>query len=140
MRWPDPKRNPEEVGVGRVLALTPKQAELARVRAGRWTAGEYMAALRRRWLEYAQHLAPGAVVWYSVALPRTKGQEWDGDSWALGEPVEAGSVLVCSCSLEVAARGECHRVAAAGALHDAGWGVILDGDAWPRAEQAELGL
>jgi len=45
------------------------------------------------------------------------------------EQVRAAYALCCSCScsLEAAARGECHRVWAAQILAEAGWRVILDG-------------
>ena len=47
------------------------------------------------------------------------------DSFGLLLP--EGAYLCCTCSIENASKGFCHRFVAAYLLKDAGWTVILDG-------------
>jgi len=51
--------------------------------------------------------------------------EWDRSLWhgPLGQ-VEDGDTLVCTCGLHA----QCHRIAGALRLHEAGWDVVLDGN------------
>jgi len=138
MRWPNAKRNPMEPGEGRVIALTPTVDELRRVQAGLHPA-DYFAGLRRRWARHADLLVPGVLIWgEDVGIWDEGGDEWDGARWRRRATVPDGAVLVCACSIAKASAGQCHRVAAGGALHDAGWSVTLDGEPWPRATQGTL--
>lgn len=91
---------------GNVPSLTPNSRDLEAVRVGAITTSEYK---RRFDLELASRLhGPGT-------LMDKRGRE-----------VNDGDTLVCACSKDAAARGECHRVWAAAALRRAGWRVILD--------------
>lgn len=108
-----------EKGVGRVSALLPSVFDLEDVKAGRMTIEHY----RRRYVAKVEletnplqnHLAPGHLLWWGGS-PETSSLVRDGDT------------LCCACSVDAAARGECHRVWAARFLFEAGWDVVLDGD------------
>ena len=101
-------------GLGSVPELVPgpeATAAVARIvadrRAGRepdWTAFRvaYTAQLR------AVDLSPGMLL------------------DATGQPVGADATLICTCSLEDARAGRCHRVIAADWLDRAGWEVYCD--------------
>lgn len=100
-----------EHGDGRVAAFVPDARDLAAVRAGTIDVAEY----RRRCeaLFQRERHWPGMLV---------------ADDQSLGmDEVRDGDTLLCACSREAAARGECHRVWAAAALARAGWRVVLDG-------------
>jgi hypothetical protein len=101
-----------EHGAGRVPACTPLLGWLQSLRAGTMDLAGYRERIRLRLAEHA--LAPGPLVGVI-----------EGDY----RPVESGDTLLCACSREAAARGECHRVWVAEALAAAGWEVVLDG-AW----------
>jgi hypothetical protein len=107
-----------EHGDGRVEALTPRIGDLDAVMRGWITPDEY----RARYVTNCPPLpalAPGRL---STQANLVAGQPIGG-----GPLVEDGDTLCCSCSRAAAARGECHRVWAAGLLAEAGWRVILDG-------------
>jgi hypothetical protein len=103
-----------EHGEGRVPACTPLVGWLDGVKSGRLTMDQYRGLI---WTRLSEHrLAPGEL----IAIV-------EGDH----RPVADGDVLLCACSREAAARGECHRVWAAEALARAGWRVVLDGKELP---------
>ena len=106
-----------EKGEGYVRHLRPHEADLEAARNGSISAAEYerryLAGLRLVWRD----LRPGHMAWLSTRLAGPVGLA----------PVCDGDTLCCACSREAAARGECHRVWAARALHAVGWCVVLDG-------------
>jgi hypothetical protein len=104
-----------EHGEGRVPDCIPALADLLDYQSGAIDVREY----RRRFEEDIAfaNLRPGALTFRNT--PWTPGSV---------EPmVLYGDTLLCACSREAAAKGECHRVWAADALVRAGWRVILDG-------------
>jgi hypothetical protein len=99
-----------EHGDGRVPALIPRAEDLEAVRGGRIDVAEYR---RRFQTGLSPNLAPGLLVGLNRGVLLT---------------VADGDTLLCACSREAAARGECHRVWSAAFLHRAGWRVVLDGE------------
>lgn len=134
MRVPRPAYG--EAGEGRVLSLTPTMQLLQDVRDARQTAGgpEEEAAA---WARYETGLL---ALWRPALLPpgrltycrpatRLEGnaRRWDGNVWTPVGPVPEGATLICSCGVEAARAGRCHRVVAARLLAEYGWRVVLDG-------------
>lgn len=107
-----------ELFEGPVVSLAPHRDDLDRVRRGSIDLAEYRErydyAVRRQLV--AGLLAPGQLTCPGPFHGKT--------------PVVAdGDTLVCACSKAAAAEGRCHRVWAARWLHEAGWRVVLDGQA-----------
>ena len=77
----------------------------------------YKAALETRWTEQAARglFDPG----------RLSAVRWRDE--ATLHPLQGGETLCCSCAVEEANAGRCHRAWAAPFLVRAGWRVILDG-------------
>lgn len=108
-----------EHGVGRVPALIPRRPDLLAVRAGEITHEEYARRCREHFGRTPADLTPGGTGAFGYpGLWTTAGG---------GSAVADGDTLLCACSREAAARGECHRVVAAQLLAAAGWRVVLDG-------------
>lgn len=103
-----------EHGDGFVAALRPRRSDLADARTGRMDLDEYRRRFRWGLAQRAEAgaLAPGHLEWGSSGAVRH---------------VSDGDTLCCACSRAEAAKGRCHRVWAAEALHEAGWRVVLDG-------------
>lgn len=105
-----PRARYGEAGEGVCTALVPPLEWVKAALAGDLPLAEY----RVRYLELLEPirglLAPGLL----AAGPD-------------GEVVSGGDTLICACSRERAARGECHRVWAAWVLAAEGWRVMLDG-------------
>lgn len=107
-----------EHGDGMVINLTPDKGDLDAVRQGFMSFRQYRTACLTLW-----------------------GYQDDEDLWAFGPgelhaftgegdeeaPVADGDTMLCACSRDAAAHGECHRVFAAELLRRAGWRVVLDG-------------
>ena len=103
-----------EHGDGEVGALVPNPSDLAAVRAGQMSAGEY----RDRYLE-ADRFCVDRVA--AALRPGTLER-----SFGMGLVLH-GATLCCGCSREAAAEGKCHRAWAAQLLKQAGWRCVLDG-------------
>jgi len=106
-----PRAHYGELGSGQVSALVPDLDMVQRAKAGTMPTEDYRAAYVAG-LDVAG-LAHGALL------------------GTYARPIEDGDTLVCACSRAKAAKGECHRVWAAEALREAGWSVVLDGEALP---------
>ena len=99
---------------GNVPAITPTMSWLAAVRRHACTVERYREKCEQKFADSLQSgiLAPGRLLVRSFACPVL---------------VRDGDTLVCACSREAAARGDCHRAWAAPFLARAGWRVVLDG-------------
>ena len=113
-----PRARYGESGEGVVRALVPYLGDLRAAQAGEISAQEY----RRRFVDGVvgrvgtTNLMPGLMV------------AWLRDPNEIAPAFVAdGDTLICACSRDAAARGECHRVWAAELLAEAGWRVVLDG-------------
>lgn len=93
-----------EHGDGNVRSLTPDHKMLLAVKAGHVSVRAY----RDDFIRGARAYPPGVLKAGAVT-------------------VEDGDTLLCSCSREKAAAGECHRVWSAELLRRSGWRVVLDG-------------
>lgn len=125
MVWPGKYVRPD----GHVFLLIPTMdqeiADLATlIRARRAKAptppdvlARYRGSLEARW---AQYLDAGILAPWRFTFVRRRGD-------ALAIPVPDGASLLCGCSANHAAIGECHRAWATPFLARAGWRVVLDG-------------
>lgn len=115
----------ERMLAGHIRALMPSKRELFQAKAGILGWEAYRARLRERWQR--SDLRPGylRIAQYGRDPNTGESWRWDGDDWWPSVPVPSQSTLVCSCAV-----GEhCHRQLAAEMLAEAGWYVVLDGQA-----------
>jgi hypothetical protein len=110
-----------EHGDGSVAFLTPELTHLRGLQSGEMSMMEYQFAIEARWEVFAWRLQPGAL------LIDDQGDDHEGIGADPARRVRNGDTLLCACSRETAARGECHRTWAARVLAGAGWRVLLDG-------------
>lgn len=112
---------PWEWGDGRVAALTPDPFDLDAARAGRLSVESYRT-------RFIARVEPASIRPGRLPFDRAGALHFVAD----------GDTLLCACGREAAARGECHRVWAAGLLRLAGWRVVLDGDDGAEPAQGAL--
>jgi hypothetical protein len=106
-----------EHGDGCVNDLAPMPADVRAVKDGYLS----LRAYRDKYIELA-----GQMPLWPEGLVATPTDAEDRDS---GDEVSVahGDTLFCSCAVDAAREGRCHRVWAAELLRRAGWAVILDG-------------
>lgn len=106
-----------EWGAGRVEALTPPLPWVQGAKAGTLPIARYRADYLNMLSQRVEQLAPGQLV---AHLRGTRERVLVAD----------GDTLICACSKAKAKEGQCHRCWSAIALHNVGWSVILDGEAF----------
>jgi hypothetical protein len=97
---------------GLVPTLAPRVEDLDAVHAGRISSEEYRRRFDLLLASRRADLVPGRLL---GSRPGGFVPLGDQDS------------LCCTCSVERAAVGQCHRVWAAPVLEAAGWSIVLDG-------------
>jgi len=104
-----------EFGDGHVRSLSPEPQWLDEIREGFLSYRAYEWQCRQSFIG----LHPGYLAAENVI-------DWYGNSHE--REVKDGDTLCCTCGVDAAEAGLCHRIWAAEALAAAGWRVLLDGE------------